>query len=91
MLKLAHVLTHARFAKWRRLMIFAAFLFAGIANPPRNGKPSICSASATASGSRSQQPAPRITKAQVNGQARGSLGGTFGLTLDRVAAALAGT
>ncbi|HYZ52676.1 MAG TPA: twin-arginine translocase subunit TatC [Streptosporangiaceae bacterium] len=33
MLNLAHVLTHARFAKWRRLMIFAAFLFAGIANP----------------------------------------------------------
>jgi sec-independent protein translocase protein TatC len=33
MLNLAHVLTHARFRKWRRLMIFAAFLFAGIANP----------------------------------------------------------
>jgi sec-independent protein translocase protein TatC len=32
-LNLAHILTHARFAKWRRLMIFAAFLFAGIANP----------------------------------------------------------
>jgi sec-independent protein translocase protein TatC len=32
-LNLAGILTHARFAKWRRLMIFAAFLFAGIANP----------------------------------------------------------
>ena len=32
-LNLARVLTHERFAKWRRLMIFAAFLFAGIANP----------------------------------------------------------
>ena len=32
-LNLAHVLTHARFRKWRRLMIFGAFLFAGIANP----------------------------------------------------------
>lgn len=32
-LNFAHVLTHQRFAKWRRLMIFAAFLFAGIANP----------------------------------------------------------
>jgi sec-independent protein translocase protein TatC len=32
-LNLAHVLTHARFRKWRRMMIFAAFLFAGIANP----------------------------------------------------------
>jgi sec-independent protein translocase protein TatC len=32
-LNVAHVLTHARFRKWRRLMIFAAFLFAGIANP----------------------------------------------------------
>jgi sec-independent protein translocase protein TatC len=31
MLNLAHILTHARFAKWRRL--FGAFLFAGIANP----------------------------------------------------------
>jgi sec-independent protein translocase protein TatC len=27
------VLTHARFRKWRRLMLFGAFLFAGIANP----------------------------------------------------------
>jgi sec-independent protein translocase protein TatC len=33
LLNLAHILTHARFAKWRRLMLFAAFLFAGIANP----------------------------------------------------------
>jgi len=33
LLNLAHVLTHERFRKWRRLMIFAAFLFAGIANP----------------------------------------------------------
>jgi len=33
MLNMAHILTHERFAKWRRLMIFAAFLFAGIANP----------------------------------------------------------
>ncbi len=33
MLNLAHVLTHARFKKWRRLMIFLAFVFAGIANP----------------------------------------------------------
>jgi sec-independent protein translocase protein TatC len=32
-LNLAGVLTHARFRKWRRLMIFGAFLFAGIANP----------------------------------------------------------
>src|SRR6201995_3087828 len=32
-LTVAHILTHARFAKWRRLMLFAAFLFAGIANP----------------------------------------------------------
>ncbi len=32
-LNLAHVLTHERFARWRRMMIFGAFLFAGIANP----------------------------------------------------------
>lgn len=32
-LNVAHVLTHARFRRWRRLMIFGAFLFAGIANP----------------------------------------------------------
>jgi len=33
LLNLAHVLTHERFRKWRRLMLFAAFVFAGIANP----------------------------------------------------------
>jgi sec-independent protein translocase protein TatC len=33
LLNMAHILTHQRFAKWRRLMLFAAFLFAGIANP----------------------------------------------------------
>jgi sec-independent protein translocase protein TatC len=32
-LNMARILTHARFRKWRRLMIFSAFLFAGIANP----------------------------------------------------------
>ena len=32
-LNMAHILTHQRFAKWRRLMLFAGFLFAGIANP----------------------------------------------------------
>jgi sec-independent protein translocase protein TatC len=32
-LNLAHILTHERFRKWRKLMIFAAFVFAGIANP----------------------------------------------------------
>jgi sec-independent protein translocase protein TatC len=32
-LNLAGILSHARFRKWRRLMIFGAFLFAGIANP----------------------------------------------------------
>jgi sec-independent protein translocase protein TatC len=32
-LNLARILTHARFRKWRRMMIFGAFLFAGIANP----------------------------------------------------------
>jgi sec-independent protein translocase protein TatC len=32
-LNVAHILTHQRFAKWRRLMLFAAFVFAGIANP----------------------------------------------------------
>ena len=32
-LNVAHILTHQRFARWRRLMLFAAFLFAGIANP----------------------------------------------------------
>jgi sec-independent protein translocase protein TatC len=33
LLNLAHVLTHERFARWRKMMIFGAFLFAGIANP----------------------------------------------------------
>jgi sec-independent protein translocase protein TatC len=33
LLNLARVLTHARFRKWRRVMIFAVFLFAGIATP----------------------------------------------------------
>jgi sec-independent protein translocase protein TatC len=33
LLNLAHILTHERFRKWRRLMLFGAFLFAGIANP----------------------------------------------------------
>ena len=33
MLNLAGVLTHARFRKWRRVMIFAVFLVAGMANP----------------------------------------------------------
>jgi sec-independent protein translocase protein TatC len=32
-LNVAHILTHQRFARWRRLMLFGAFLFAGIANP----------------------------------------------------------
>jgi sec-independent protein translocase protein TatC len=32
-LNMAGILTHERFAKWRKLMIFGAFLFAGIANP----------------------------------------------------------
>jgi sec-independent protein translocase protein TatC len=32
-LNMAHILTHQRFAKWRRLMIFGGFVFAGIANP----------------------------------------------------------
>jgi sec-independent protein translocase protein TatC len=32
-LNMARILTHERFRKWRRLMLFAAFLFAGIANP----------------------------------------------------------
>ena len=30
---MAHILTHERFRRWRRLMLFGAFLFAGIANP----------------------------------------------------------
>ncbi len=33
MLNLAGILTHARFKKWRRVMIFAVFLLAGMANP----------------------------------------------------------
>ncbi len=33
MLNLAGILTHAQFRKWRRVMIFAVFLIAGIANP----------------------------------------------------------
>jgi sec-independent protein translocase protein TatC len=33
MLNLAGILTHQRFRKWRRLMIFCVFLIAGIANP----------------------------------------------------------
>ncbi len=33
MLNLAGILTHARFRKWRRVMIFGVFLIAGVANP----------------------------------------------------------
>lgn len=33
MLNLAGILTHERFRKWRRVMIFAVFLIAGMANP----------------------------------------------------------
>jgi len=33
MLNLAGILTHARFRKWRRVMIFGVFLIAGMANP----------------------------------------------------------
>jgi sec-independent protein translocase protein TatC len=33
MLNLAGILTHARFRKWRRMMIFGIFLIAGVANP----------------------------------------------------------
>jgi sec-independent protein translocase protein TatC len=32
-LNMVGILTHARFRKWRRFMIFGAFLFAGIASP----------------------------------------------------------
>jgi hypothetical protein len=47
--------------------------------PPRSSaKPSTCSASATASGSRSQQHAPAIPKSQVNSHPRESPGGTSG-------------
>ena len=33
MLNLAGILTHERFRKWRRVMIFGVFLVAGMANP----------------------------------------------------------
>src|SRR5579864_741487 len=33
MLNLARILTHQRFRKWRRVMIFGVFLIAGMANP----------------------------------------------------------
>jgi sec-independent protein translocase protein TatC len=33
LLNVAHVLTHQRFAKWRRMIIFAVFLFAAVATP----------------------------------------------------------
>ena len=33
MLNLAGILTHQRFRKWRRVMLFAVFLIAGLANP----------------------------------------------------------
>ena len=33
MLNLAGILTHERFRKWRRVMIFGVFLIAGMANP----------------------------------------------------------
>src|SRR5260370_9700147 len=33
MLNLAGILTHQRFRKWRRGMIFGGFLIAGVANP----------------------------------------------------------
>ena len=32
-LNYAHILSHARFRKWRRVMIFAVFVFAGMASP----------------------------------------------------------
>jgi sec-independent protein translocase protein TatC len=33
LLNVAHVLTHERFAKWRRMIIFAVFAFAAVATP----------------------------------------------------------
>jgi sec-independent protein translocase protein TatC len=33
LLNVAHVLTHERFAKWRRMIIFGVFLFAAVATP----------------------------------------------------------
>jgi sec-independent protein translocase protein TatC len=33
LLNVAHVLTHERFRKWRRMIIFAVFLFAAVATP----------------------------------------------------------
>jgi len=47
-----------------------------VTTPPSSARPSTCSPSATASASRSQQPARHITKTQVNAYPRGSLGGT---------------
>ena len=43
LLNMALILTHARFAKWRRLMLFGAFLFAGIANPSPDPSACCCS------------------------------------------------
>ena len=51
-----------------------------VTTPPlrSGGGPWTCSTSATVSASHSQQPDRHITKAQVNGHPRGSLGGTSG-------------
>jgi hypothetical protein len=50
--------------------------FRFVATPPLSGaRPSTCSVSAAASGSRSQQPARRNPKSQVNGHPRRSPGG----------------